>query len=355
MKKLHALIVALGLAFAIYIIHRIGVSEIWKQLNYLGWGLLVLILAEGVAELFHAISWRYCLSGSLRSIPLSRLFQINMAGYAISYFTPTASLGGDVAKAGLLALNHKGPQAVSGVLISKLSFALAHLFLVVLGTLLILPWITLPPALRTALLAGSGMIAAGIGAFFWIQKHGKTGAMIRWLVARRIGGNRLRAAATHINRVDETVKQFFGAHPWSLWIAVFWHLLGYAVGIFQVWYFLQVYANGPGFTQAAQIWFVGMWFDLLSFAVPLGIGILEGSRMVAFSTAAHAPVMGITYAVVLRMAQLCWAAIGLASYALLLSRQSSSTAGKTADTKALVGQDRHTVRKAKSCVEAPLR
>ena len=37
------------------------------------------------------------------------------------------------------------------------------------------------------------------------------------------------------------------------------------------------------FLQAlAAIWVLGMWFDMLTFAVPLNLGTLEGSRVVAF-------------------------------------------------------------------------
>jgi hypothetical protein len=319
MKKLHACMLLLGLGFVVYLVHRIGLRELCHQLADLGWGLVPLVCSEGLAELFHALSWRYCLSGPHASIPLARLFRINMAGYAISYLTPTASLGGDVTKAGLLALTHKGPEAVSGVLIGKLSFALAHLMIVVLGAIFILPRLTLPHALRVALLAGSILIALGIVIFFWIQKHGKLGALVRRLVARNIGGKTLRSAAHYLSNVDETLKMFYLERPWGLALSVSWHLLGYAVGIFQIWYFLHLLGQDFRLTLAAQIWFVGMWFDLLAFSVPLGLGVLEGSRIVAFRAFAYSPLIGITYAVVLRFAQLFWSLFGLASYASLIS------------------------------------
>src|SRR4051812_35751702 len=116
---------ALGLGLLIYLVLQIGIQELGTELASLGWGLIPLIIGEGFAELFHAISLRYCLSGPQRSISMPRLFGINMAGYAISYILPVASLSGDVTKAGLLALHGKGPRAVSAVLVSKLSFALA--------------------------------------------------------------------------------------------------------------------------------------------------------------------------------------------------------------------------------------
>jgi len=319
MKKLHVLMLIVGLAFVGYLVHRIGPAELWRELTNLGWGLLPLVCCEGIAEFFHTISWRYCLSGPHRSIPLMRLFRINMAGYAISYLTPTASVGGDVTKAGLLALSHKGPEAVSAVLVGKLSFAIAHLFFVVLGSILILPHIDLRPAIRVGLLSASLLVAAGIVAFLWIQKHGKLGAFVRWLVARNIGGKRLRNLAHQINSVDETLKVYFRERPWGLPLAVFWHLIGYAVGIFQTWFFLRLLVDDSPIPRSIVAWFLGMWFDLLSFAVPTNVGVFEGTRTVAFSVVAYAPLFGMTYAVALRAAQLFWAAFGLITYASLIS------------------------------------
>ena len=50
MKKLHVFLLALGLGFVVYLTWRIGVEELFRQLTLLGWGLVPLILAEGVAE-----------------------------------------------------------------------------------------------------------------------------------------------------------------------------------------------------------------------------------------------------------------------------------------------------------------
>jgi uncharacterized protein (TIRG00374 family) len=305
-----------------YLMWNVGFHNISARLRFLGWGLLVLILAEGVAEFFHAISWRFCLSDAHRRIPLLRLFGMSMAGYAISYLTPTASLGGDVTRTALLTGDGKGPEAVSGMLISKLSFALAHLLFVVLGCLLIVPRIALPPALRTALLSGCGLLACGIVAFLWIQKRGKLGAVARRLLRWNFGGSLLHDIVSYINEVDNALKVFYRERPWGLPLAVFWHLAGYLVGIVQVWYFLHLVAGNAEIVPSIKVWFVGLWFDLLTFAVPMNLGFLEGGRIVAFRAVGYEPAVGMAYAVAFRMVQLSFSIVGLASYVLLVSKKS---------------------------------
>ena len=320
MKKLHTILFSLGLLFLVFLVYRTGPAELARQLASLGWGLVPMIIGEGVAEFLHAISWRYCLSRPHQSIPLLRLFRIHMAGYAISYLTPTASLGGEATKAALLADYQKGPGAMTGVIIGKLSFALAHLSFVILGGVLLLRRLTLPRALWIALLAITALLATGIVAFLFIQKHGKLGALTRWLSARHVGRNALQKWMEPINRVDDALREFYQDRPFNLLLSVLWHTAGYSIGIVTTWYFMhRMVGGGASLELAAGAFFLGLWFDLLTFAVPLGLGVLEGSRGVAFQAVGYGALAGITFGVVTRAAQLFWAAAGLVNYAWLIS------------------------------------
>ena len=179
MKKLHAVLLVLGAAFLAYLIWKTGLAELRKELISLGWGLIPIILCEGFSELIHAVGWRYCMSGPQRFMPLLQLFRIRMAGCAITYLTPTASVAGEVTKGALLATNHKGTHTVSGLLIEKFCFGFAHLLLVIGGGVFILRRIELPPALWTGMLIGGVLVGGGMIVFLLLQIYGKLGAITR--------------------------------------------------------------------------------------------------------------------------------------------------------------------------------
>ncbi len=295
-------------------------AELGRELALLGWGLIPLVLGEGLAEMVHAVGWRHCLNGPLRSLPWTTLFGIRMAGYAINYLTPTATLGGEVTKVTLLASHHRGADAASGVLIGKLCFALAHLLFVVLGAALILWRVPLPKTIWLAMLVSGLLVAGGIVAFLLLQKHGKVGALIRWLAARKLGGRPLAKAARELTAVDEAMKHFYHERPWDLALAIGWHLLGYSIGIAQTWLFFHLLHQEASWWVAAAAWFLGMWFDLLTFAVPLNLGTLEGTRIIAFKAIGYSTLMGMTYGIAMRVTQLFWAGFGLVAHAVLASR-----------------------------------
>jgi hypothetical protein len=323
MKKFHAILLILGVALFFVLLRNVGASELWRELGLLGWGLVPLILGEGLAEMVHTVGWRYCLSGPLRSLPWTTLFRIRMAGYAINYLTPTAALGGEVTKGVLLARHCRRSEATSGILIGKLCFALAHLVFVALGALLVLSRLPLPKPLWFAMLACGTILALGMITFLLLQKHGKLGALLRWLAARKPTHRTLNALARNVTAVDQTMVCFYRERPMDLTLAMAWHLAGYSIGIVQTFLFFHFLHYDASLAVAAGAWFLGMWSDLLTFAVPLNLGTLEGTRVVGLQALGYSALTGMTYGFALRLAQIFWACFGLVSYALLSSRGST--------------------------------
>jgi hypothetical protein len=315
MKRLHAILFILGAAFLVGLVWTIGPGELGGELKSLGWGLLPFVFGEGFAEMIHTVGWRRCLSGPLRSLPLPVLFRIRMSGYAINYLTPTASLGGEVIKATLLASKCPGPEAVSGLLVEKVAMATAHGLFVALGCVALQSRVDLPVALWTSMLLSGALVVSGIGTFLFLQSRGQLGGLVRWLAARKTAGSFLRKAADQITGVDKALSSFYREQPLDFCRAVLWHLLGFSVGIAQCWLFLRILEPGASLATAAAVCVFGMWFDLLTFAVPLNAGSQEGGRILVLKALGYSSLLGLTCGVALRLAQLFWAAVGLALYA----------------------------------------
>ena len=331
MKKFHTILLVIGVALLIWLVQSVGLSELWRELTALGWGLVPLVLGEGVAEMIHTVGWRHCLSGPLRRLPWITLFRIRMSGYAINYLTPTAALGGEVTKGVLLAAHHRGPEAASGVLIGKLCFALAHLIFVALGTLLVLWGLPLPQPLWVAMLICGGLLACGMIGFLLLQKYGHLGGLVRRVAAGKPANSALDRFARNVTSVDVTMMRFYRERPVDFTLAIAWHLIGYSIGIAQTFLFFRLLGYHATWSVAAATWFLGMWFDLLTFAVPLNLGTLEGTRMVVLRALGYSALTGMTYGLAIRLAQMVWSFLGLIGYALFFPRTSGAVAGKFAN------------------------
>ena len=321
MKKLNTALLLIGLAFLVYLVWKIGLGELWRQVSALGWGVALLILSEGLANLAHTEGWRRCIHGSYPAVPLLRLFRMAMAGFAINYLTPSASVGGEVSRATLLATVRNGPVAVSSVLLDKLMTAVAHLALAVLGSLFLLWRVRLPIELWAAMALITVLLTGGMVVFLLLQKHGKVGGVFRWMAEHKLGGRFLQMAAERMSAVDADLKRFYRERPRDLALSVWWHLLGHSAALLQAWLFLTWLEQPAPLATVAAAGFLSLWFDLMTFAIPLNLGTLEGSRIVVFNALGCPSLLGMAFGVAVRVAQVFWAVFGLISYSLLAARK----------------------------------
>jgi uncharacterized membrane protein YbhN (UPF0104 family) len=321
MRKLNLVLLAVGLGFLGYLVWTAGPRSLGQQVLDLGWGLVPLILSEGLANLAHTLGWRRCLDKDHPPVPLPRLFNIAMAGYSLNYLLPTMSVGGEASKAALVASTRPLPAALSSVVLDRLSTAIAHLLLGLLGAGFILCYARLPAEIWITMAVTTLMLSAALGAFLLLQRYGKLGALLRWLTDRRIGGNLTVRASRHVNEVDETLKRFYRERPLDLGVSISWHLLGHSAAILQVWLFLWLLHRPAPLAPVACAGFFALWCDLLTFAIPLNLGALEGSRTLALKAIGNNVAVGMAFGVSIRITQLFWACYGLISYGCLTMRK----------------------------------
>jgi len=326
MKKLHMAAVGLGLAFLIALILKVGAGRLWQELGVLGWGVVPLIVSEGLANLMHAVGWRQCLAANPCRPRLTSMFGMAMAGFAINYLTPTASMGGEVTKAGLLASQQPAAEAASSVLLDKFCTAFAHVLIILFGSALVFSRTQLSPVLRTIMVVSSIVLIGGLLGFMLIQRAGKLGSVCRGLARRGLGGRKMEAAAQRISAVDGTLQTFYREHPLVLARSVAWHLLGHLMAVVQLWLFLGLMGQPLAPVNVVCASILCLWLDLLTFAVPLNLGTMEGSRMLALGQIGYPILQGMTFGAALRVAQLFWAFFGLATYGSLIWKPRRNTA-----------------------------
>ncbi|PWU11235.1 MAG: hypothetical protein C5B50_23640 [Verrucomicrobia bacterium] len=343
MKRVNRVLFCLGLAFLVYLVVTVGPRVLLQQIEGLGWGILLLIAVEGLAYLAHTIGWRCCVAERGEHLPLFGLFRMMMAGFAISYLTPTASLGGDVSKAALLASDRQASGAVSSVLVDKLMTGIAMLLLVLIGTLFVVGRVSLPIGLWVGMGLTTGILGAGMVVFFLLQKSGKLGGFCRWLAEHRLGGRAVQQAAQQFSNVDEALRRFYVHHRQRLVRSVAWHLLGHTAAIIQAWLFLWLSGQSVSLPMVIAAGFLSLWFDMLTFAVPMNVGTLEGTRIVVFKALGCQGLLGITFGLAIRITQVFWTCFGLASYALSVAGESRS-----------VSRQRGSLRRVRSAEFVPL-
>ena len=93
---------------------------------------VVIVLIDGFGDLLHTWGWQRCFTREHKP-GLLRLWWPHLAGSAVNYVTPTATLGGEVIKGTLVPRGIPGPEVAASLTINKLTVTLADLILAVAG------------------------------------------------------------------------------------------------------------------------------------------------------------------------------------------------------------------------------
>jgi len=281
----------LGLALLVW---RLDMSAVRAGLAHLGWGLALVIGQELVAHLLNALGWRFAFAPEdARAFPLVELVRLRVVGDAINYVTPTATLGGEVARVAMLDERRSSDVRTVSVIIAKATQTLAQALFVTAGLVLAVTcWTGLAFARPLARVAGLGM--AGVAPVM-------------------LGGQSWWAAASAAWRraFGPGVLAFVRDHPGRVALSASMFALGYAWGAFEAYWICRLLRFPVTVATAFSIEMLSITVDAFLFMVPAKIGTQEGGKVAVFAALGLPATAGFAFGVVRHLRELAWAGIGL--------------------------------------------
>ena len=323
-----ALSLGAGLVIRAATLRLTGIDELVRDLSTMGSGLAVVVLIEGLSVVFNTAGWMLAFPPGERTVGGGRLLGVRLAGDAVNYLTPSATVGGELLRIRLLA--GLGPASVTWASVgaAKLGQTAAQISFVCLGLALVLPQFTrLSPwmggllGISVAVLAGAALVQL-VGRGIWTTLGG---------IARRLALARfLPGTWTDPGRQMDLALRRLGAARVVAVLGCF--LAGWAVGAVEI-YVILAWVGGPVDWQTALALEIGsVLVDGIFFFVPAKIGTQEGGKVLLFAMLGLDPARGLTVGVVRRIRELTYAGLGLAVLAWLTTRPAAeeSRAGSSA-------------------------
>lgn len=290
-----------GAALFAYAVRRAGVAEIVDGIQRVGWGLVLILALAGLRFLIRAECWRWCLPPGT-SFPLSRAFAAFLAGDAVGNVTPLGLLASEPTKV-LLTRHHLATrEAVASLAVENLVYAASVMAMVGFGLVVLAANVPLPRGWVIAIGFALAAMAIG-GAIAFRAMRGtwdpRRGARPRWR-------ERLASARTEALR-------FSGGHPRRLWRVFALDLLFHALAVLEVYITLQwlLGDRSPTLVQAIVFEALNRVITAAFKFVPFRVGIDEASAGALAPILSVNPAAGVALAVVRKVRNLSWAAIGL--------------------------------------------
>ncbi len=313
-KRVRSLLFVVGLALFFYLIWRIGFDVLLANISRFGvW--FPVILAVGALWLFlQTCAWSIIQNTFFKKVPFLSLFRIRIIGDALNVLLPSASLGGEAARAYLLKKAVPLKEGIPSVVFDKtVEFVASTVFLasaLLLGSL----FVHLPEGLLAPTVICLAVTAAGTVLLIVFSVRGVCATLARitarWPRARKW----VEARKEHLEALDENLRLLYRKGHFKTAAAVGLHFLGRVAGAAEVFIILRVLGFIASPVQAIFIYSVIVIINTAFFILPGQWGVTESAGMLLLAAMGQPAAIGLSLGVIRRIRKLVFVGLAFGLY-----------------------------------------
>lgn len=301
-----------AIAFAV-LIARAGPRQLLADVREAGWAVPAIVAVYGAVYTLNTIAWKLTMIEEPR-LPFGRAWVVNVAAFSINYLTPFASIGGEPFKI-VAASQWMGPRnGAASVLNYRLVHMQAHILVFLTGVLLaffLLPAGTIATPILLILLVVLTLIGALLVA---VHREGVIERLFD--LAERIPIlNRFvlsfEPRRSGLVEVDRQLIEFHRSSPGRYYGALAMEYSARVLSMLEFFFIARGVGHPVGFGTAFLIGGFSSLVVNLFFFMPFNVGSKEGGLAVIFAALGLPARIGVAAAVVSRLRELSWIAIGL--------------------------------------------
>lgn len=303
-----------------WVLRAVPLDDTWDALRQLqGHQILFLITLNALILIMLNGRWWIILRGHGWHIPFLSLLGYRLATFGVSYFTPGPHFGGEPLQVLLVENEQRVPRvtAVAAMSLDKTLELLVNFAFLLGGVLIILQQRALGGLLRVeAALVVTVLLLFPVGYLFALWANHTplswlANACLRLPIWTRkpTWRSRVRRAQQTVYASEKETSHFFRRAPLALLIALLFSIAGWVLMIGEFWLMISFLGTPLSPVQLVTVLTAARIAILL--LLPAGIGALEASQALAFSTMGLNPALGISASLLIRGRDVILGAIGL--------------------------------------------
>lgn len=308
------LLSGVGLILFIYLILRIGVGVVLENISGVGVWFAAILFVGACWLFFQACAWTIIQNAYFQKVGFFRLFRIRIISDALNILLPSASLGGDAARAYLIKGRVPLREGIPSVLFDKTVEFVASTIFLACGLLLGAIFVRMPGGLLVPTLICQAITTAGVVLLIFVSIRGFYGIFYkisgaipkvrRWALVRE---EQLRA-------LDRNLRLLYERANLNTAAALGLHFAARLTGVVEVLIILRVLGVPADFIQAWFISAVVIISNTVFFILPGQWGITESASMLVLRSLGHPAAIGLSLSVIRRIRKLAFVFLALAFF-----------------------------------------
>lgn len=331
-----------GLVVLALMVSQLDFKEVWEGIQRAGYWFLAVVLLWAFLYIFNTGAWWVIIKSGAsisspegetkasagktdeapsaavegeRSFSFLWLYKITVSGFALNYATPGGLMGGEPYRIMSLSPYIGTERATSSVLLYVMTHIFSHFWFWLLSCVLYV--LTQPMNVPMALLLASVALFCFTAIWFFLKGY-KRGIAVsgmrilshvpfvkKW--AKRFFENHAEQLAT----IDHQIAALHGQNPKTFFTAVLLELSCRVVSALEIFFILLVIMPSANYLQCILILAFTSLFANMLFFIPLQLGGREGGFLLSAKGLSIGAREGIFVALLVRLRELIWTAIGL--------------------------------------------
>ncbi len=309
-----------ALVLLILVLLSVPLAETLNALRRLTWQQVLLLIAVNglVLALFNA-RWWAILRGQGHRLPFTALFGYRLATFGVSYFTPGPHFGGEPLQVLLVEKEQQMPRstAIAAMTLDKSLELLVNFLFLLSGVILIVQQQILDGAVAAGVILILGLLLLVPIAYLAALAHGrspltlsteKLASVSAWQ-GKPAWQERFTGAVDTVRESEGEISRLLLRAPATLIFAVLVSFAAWLLMIFEFW--LMVSFLGASLSPIQLVIALTAARIAILLFLPAGLGALEVSQVVAFSTIGLSPALGISASLLIRARDVLLGGIGL--------------------------------------------
>lgn len=317
-KKYQNLFFLFGIVMLAVMLTQLDYRQVWDGLKSAGYWFFAVVALWAFLYMFNTATWYIIIkSGSNEPTKINFfwLYKITVSGFALNYTTPCGLMGGEPYR--VMSLSPKiGPErASSSVILYAMTHIFSHFLFWILSILIYL--LTEPLNFFMGIILMSAGAFCFLGVWFFIKGYRKGMAVRLMNLLKHIPGAKKWARGfverhkEQLDTIDSQIAALHNQNRKSFVSAVLLELACRFCSAFEIMFILLVLTADVSFAQCVLIFAFTSLFANLLFFIPLQLGGREGGFIMSTAGLALSASAGIFVALIVRIRELIWTAIGL--------------------------------------------
>ena len=312
-----------GLVVLIIMASQLDFRQAWQGVCHAGYWFLAVIALWGVLYILNNASWYLIIDtigneqGVCRKCKVGFwwLYKVTISGFALNYATPGGLMGGEPYRIMTLSPKVGTQRASSSVILYVMTHIYSHFWFWLLSVPLYILTQKMTPITYILLPIIAGVASLAIWFFLRGYKRGiaMTGMNIlnHFPMIKKWAGPFIEQNREKLSEIDQQIAALHNQNPRTFTMAVVLELLCRLFSTLEIYFILLVIMPGVSIPQCILIYAFTTLFANMLFFMPLQLGGREGGFLMSTEGLSMTANAGIFVALLVRLRELIWTAIGL--------------------------------------------